>query len=119
MLTCAPSQQCWSCTSSKSKYSSARYALRDCPFTAHNALATLHVLAAAVMSLKAVEVLPTASQSTRAEQMVRPPPVNCVWPQFSFELSSSTSLELGSAESTQSSSAMTSLDGSHVSISVT
>src|SRR6201996_602895 len=118
MLTCAPSQQHWSCLSSKLKYSSARYALGDCPFTAHNALATLHILAATAMSLNAMEVLPTTSQSTRAEQMVRPPPVNCMWPQFSFASSSSTSLESGSAESSRSSSATTSLDGSRVSISV-
>src|ERR1700761_620502 len=100
MLTCAPSQQHWSCTSSKSKYSLARYALGDRPFTAHNALATLHVLATTTMSLNAMEVLPTAFQSTRAEQMVRPPPVNCAWPQFSFKLSSSTSSESGCTEST-------------------
>jgi hypothetical protein len=60
----------------------------------------------AVISLKAVVVLPIASQSTRADLIVKPPPVNCAWPQLSFESSSSSSKESGLALLTQLSRVM-------------
>ncbi len=85
----------------------------------HNALATLQVLTTVVISLKAVDVLPTDSQSTRADQIVSPPAVNCAWPQFLFESLGLTSGASGSAKSSWLSSAMMLLDGLRASILVT
>jgi len=73
--------------------------------------ATLHVRMVAANNLHAISTFPTQAQSRITFVMVKPPVVNCQWPQDWFESSSSISLEFGSAASMRLRNAATLSDG--------